>query len=246
MLTQDIETLNERLLEQYRGDLSRRLRGQAATKAGLLKEDQAAFRPLPAAPFDAGRKQAARANSLSLVRFQSNDYSVPVRYAHHPLTVKGYWDRVEIAFGPDVVAGHRRRWGSGEVAYDPRHYLPLLTAKPGALDHGRPFESLELPECFGILRRRLENRDGHAGTKAYITVLRLLEKHSTRRVARAIEKALVTEAPSPDVVVMYLYPDSPTEAGTFVLDGRPHLKGVTVAPPRTMVYRELLAQEVAS
>jgi transposase len=242
----NLESLNGQLLTACRSDLARRLRGQSGSKAELLKEDQAAFRPLPAGRFDAGRQQAARASSLSLVRFQANDYSVPVRYAHHPVTVKGYWDRVEIASGPDRIAVHRRRWNSGEVSYDPRHYLPLLEGKPGALDHGRPFEGLELPECFGILRRRLENRDGHAGTKAYITVLRLLEKHPTARVARAIEKALVTDAPSPDVVAMYLYPDVPTEAGTFVLAGRPHLRGVTVAPPRAGAYRELLAAEVAS
>ena len=30
----------------------------------------------------------------ALVRFDSNDYSVPVRWAHHPIVVKGYWQEV--------------------------------------------------------------------------------------------------------------------------------------------------------
>lgn len=151
----DFDALNAYLLECCRSDLQRRLRGQGVTKAALLKEDQAAFMPLPAAPFDACRKQAARANSLSLVRFHGNDYSVPVHCAHHPVTIKGYWDRVVICRGAEPVAAHPRLWSKGEVVYEPRHYLPLLDRKPGALDHGLPLRALQLPDCFAILRRRL-------------------------------------------------------------------------------------------
>jgi len=242
----DLDALNAYLLECCRSDLQRRLRGQGATKVELLKDDQAAFMPLPAAPFDACRKLAARANSLSLVRFHGNDYSVPVHCAHHPVTIKGYWDRVEICRDVESVALHRRLWGKGEVVYEPRHYLPLLDRKPGALDHGLPLRGLDLPVCFAILRRRLENELGHQGTKQYITVLRLIEKHSIRRVAAAIERALVTGAPSPDVVAMYLYPDQRTEPGTFLLAGRPQLRAVQIAVPRAEVYRDLLVGEVAS
>ena len=34
--------------------------------------------PLPAAPYDASDKHATRVSSQSLVRYRSNDYSVPV------------------------------------------------------------------------------------------------------------------------------------------------------------------------
>jgi transposase len=242
----DYDALNAYLLDCCRSDLQRRLRGQTGVKAELLKDDQAAFIPLPIAPFDACRKHAARANSLSLVRFHNNDYSVPVDCAHHPVTVKGYWDRVEICRGVEHVAAHRRLWGKGGVVYEPRHYLPLLDRKPGALDHGLPLQALQLPDCFAVLRRRLEREHGHQGTKDYITVLRLIEKHSIRRVAAAIERAMITGAPAPDVVAMYLYPDTWTEPGTFVLAGRPQLRAVQIAVPRTEVYRDLLVGEVAS
>jgi transposase len=241
----DYAALNAHLLACCLDDRQRRLRGQNGTKAELLKEDQAAFLPLPAAPFDACRKQPARANSLSLVRFKGSDYSVPVRCAHHEVTVKAYWDRVEICRGADLVATHRRLWTTGAVVYEPRHYLPLLERKPGALDHGRPFLALDLPACFAVLRRRLENERGHEGTKEYIAVLRLLEKHPTARVAAAVEKALVTGAPTSDVVAMYLFPDAPTEPGTFLLDGRPQLRAVRIATPRPALYRELMVGEVA-
>jgi len=91
------------------------------------------------------------------------------------VTVKGYWDRID--------SRHRRRWGKGETVYEPRHHLPSMERKPRALDHGRPFQDLQLPECFSVLRRRLESDRGHEGTKQCIAILRLLEKHATRWVA---------------------------------------------------------------
>jgi len=236
----DYDELNAYLLERCNGDLIRRPRGQSRTKLELLEDDRAAFLPLPAGPFDACRKKATRASSLSVVRFRGNNYSVPVRYAHHELTVKGYWDRVEICRGNEQVASHARLWGKGETVYDPCHYLPLLKNKPGALDYGLPLKDLQLPECFAVLRRRLENEHGHQGTKEFITVLRLLEKHTVKRVATAIEKALSAGITAPDVIGMYLYPDLETEPGTFILDNRPQLKAVTVAPPRINTYADLL------
>ena len=80
----DMAGLNRQLLEQCQDDQQRRLRGQPGTKAELLLEDQKAFLPLPTTPFEACRKFSTTASSLSLVRFDRNDYSVPVRYAHHP------------------------------------------------------------------------------------------------------------------------------------------------------------------
>lgn len=236
----DYDELNAYLLERCRGDLERRTSGQIRTKQDLLQEDRVAFLPVPPGPFDACRKTAVQASSLSVVRFRGNNYSVPVRYAHHEVTVKGYWDRVEICCGKEQIAVHGRLWGKGETVYDPRHYLPLLKRKPGALDHGLPLQDLGLPECFAVLRRRCENEHGHQGTKDFISVLMLLEKHPVRRVAVAVEKTLAVGATSPDVVGMYLHPDPQTEPGTFLLTGRPHLRSVQVAPPQVSAYADLV------
>jgi hypothetical protein len=49
----DLEELNEHLEAQCREELTRKLRGKSASKQELLREDQAAFRAFPDAPFDA-------------------------------------------------------------------------------------------------------------------------------------------------------------------------------------------------
>jgi hypothetical protein len=206
----------------------------------LLDEDRAAFLPRPAAAFDACVKRSTAADSLSLVRFDDNDYSVPVRYAHHPVVVRAYVDRVVIGHKGEVIAERRRRWGREGVSFDPVHYLALLERKPGALDHARPLDGWELPECFAALRRRLEaERDGE-GTREYIRVLRLLEKHPLGRLTAAVEQGLRVRAHSRDAVAQFLLPREDWRATTFSLDGREHLRRVVVRATEVSAYRDLL------
>ena len=159
-----LEPLNAELDSRCHADLQRRLWGKLAPKADLLAEERAALLPLPAEAFVAVRVEMRRADSLSLVRFDANDYSVPTAYAHHRVTIFGGIDTVTIVAGDCTVATHRRCWGREQVTYDPIHYLALLERKPGALDFAAPLEGWELPVCFGILRRRLEAEFGGPGT----------------------------------------------------------------------------------
>ena len=66
--------LNARLLEHCRRRWGGRLRGHAETIGERLVRDQAALLPLPATPYEACEKEAARASSLSLVRYRGNRY----------------------------------------------------------------------------------------------------------------------------------------------------------------------------
>jgi hypothetical protein len=115
-----------------------------------------------------------------------------------------------------------------------------LERKPGGFDFARPLEKWDLPECYGVLRRRLEADDRH-GTKAFIRVLRLLETHPLPQLTDAIEYALDIGIEDLDSIrsVLEHRADRPTEL--FRLDGRPHLAGVKVPPTDVAAYAELLA-----
>jgi transposase len=237
----DFDELNAYLEECCRNDLKRRVRGKRAPKNELLKEDQGAMLPLPVTPFDACRKASTTVDKLSLVRFDCNDYSVPVRYAHHTVVVKGYVNHVRICRQDAVIAEHQRMWSKEDIAFEPLHYLELLERKPGALDHARPLSEWKLPESFTHLRERLEEDARAAGTREFIRVLRLLEKHPAQKVAQAIDKALRLRRCNRDVVAQYLYPDEPFSPPTFQLDGHEHLQGVFVQAPDIMAYRQLIS-----
>jgi transposase len=238
---ENLEELNVRLEQQCREDLKRTLRGRTQNKAGLMDEERAAFLPLPAAAFEASRKTSTTASSLSLVRFDHNDYSVPVGYAHHPVVVRGLCSEVRLSHLGQEIARHKRIWDKEQVCFDPLHYLALLERKPGALDYARPLEQWKLSECFGVLRRRLENERKGEGTRQYIGVLRLLEKHPMDKVAAAIEKGLTVGALTRDAIAQFLFPGGDWRAATFALDEHPHLRHVHVALPDVSVYQTLLA-----
>ena len=114
--------------------------------------------PLPAVPYDASDKHLTRVTSLSLVRYRTNDYSVPVAYGHREVLVRGYVHEVVISCGSEVIARHRRSYQRDDFIFDPLHYLPLLEHKTGALDQAAPLAGWELPEEFAVLRRVLESR----------------------------------------------------------------------------------------
>ncbi len=237
-----LEELNARLEDSCREDLKRRLRGKTGSKAELLAEELPVMRQLPLAEFEACRVQATRASNLSLVRFDSNDYSVPVRCAHREVVVKGDCERVRIYRGQEEVADHRRIWDKQQVRFEPLHYLALLERKAGALDFARPLEGWELPERFVVLRRRLEAEHGNEGTREYIKVLRLLEKRSLKRVEQAVGAALEMGCARYELIAQHLYGED-QEAAVFQLDGREHLKVVNVACTDPGDYAALLSEQ---
>ena len=137
--------------------------------------------------------------NMSLVRYRTNDYSVPVAYGHRDVLVRGYVDQVVISCGSGVIAKHPRSYRD-DFVYDPIHYLPLLEQKAGALDQAAPLQGWDLPEEFAALRRLLESRMGPRGKREFVQVLRLLESFSLEEVHSVVRDSLRLGALSFDAV----------------------------------------------
>ncbi|KKL59739.1 hypothetical protein LCGC14_2212320, partial [marine sediment metagenome] len=235
----DFEELNMHLLNMCREDMQRKVRGQTKIKEKLLSQEQFSFRPLPFKPFDACRTQGCGVNSELLVRFDDNGYSVPMEYAYHDVTVKGYTDRVAIYRFNDLIAVHKRCWEKEKQIFNPLHYLPLLERKPHSLAFARPFENFFLPKCFEILSGRMET-ELENGVKEYIGVLRLLETYSLKLLTKAVEKSLRLRVHNKDGIKQFLPAYKPSEPATFKLAGREYLQAVKVSKANIGDYGELL------
>ncbi|MBC8159346.1 MAG: IS21 family transposase, partial [Alphaproteobacteria bacterium] len=168
------EAFNAYLEAQCRKRNDDILRGQRERIGVRFVRDREVLMALPPAPFDACDRQATRVNSQSLVRYRTNDYSVPVAYGHREVWVRGYVHEVVIGCGSEVIARHSRSYDREDLIFDPIHYLPLLEKKVGALDQAAPLAGWDLPEAFATLRRLLEARMGKSGKREYVQVLRLL------------------------------------------------------------------------
>src|SRR6516225_7019538 len=128
-----LEPLSTDLQRRCREDLERRPRGKPAPKAERLAEERSSLLPLPGEAFVAARVEPRRVDSLSLVSFDANQYSVPTAFAHHGVTVVASVDTVRLVCGDRVAAVHRRSWGREPVVDEPVHYRAVLERKPGAL-----------------------------------------------------------------------------------------------------------------
>jgi len=184
------DDLNAHLEACCRKRWAERMRGHDETVGERLERDRAALQRLPATAFDACDKCPGRVSSLSLVRYRGTDYSVPTRFGHSEVLIRGYVHEVVISCGAEVIARHPRSYDREDFVFDPLHYLSLLERKVGALDQAAPLAGWALPPAFGDLRRLLEARMGKKGKREYVQVLRLLETFSPGDVEAAISDAL--------------------------------------------------------
>ena len=241
----DFEEFNRKLAEDCRQDLQRKLRGKEGTKAELLEADRQAMLRIPEDRFESRRVEHCKVNSLSLVRFDRNDYSVPTQYAYREVLAVGSLDRVRIVADDRLIAEHVRDWGSENVHYDPLHYLALLERKPNSLDFGKPFEAWDLPNSFTVLRRRLESDGGSDGRREFIKVLRLLENYQVKELGEAIDRALEIGAMTVDVIKILVQEGRESPAKLFRLDDRPHLQDHSIPEPQICKY-SVLTQHLKS
>ena len=222
-----------------------RLRGHTETIGQRMERDLDALLPLPPAAYDASEKRAGRVSSLSLVRYRTNDYSVPVAYGHRDVLVRGYVDRVVISCGSEVIAQHPRSYERDDFVYDPIHYLPLLEQKTAALDQAAPLQGWDLPEEFATLRRLLESRMGRRGKREFVQVLRLMETFRLEEVHTAVKDALRLGALSFDAVKHLVLCRLEGRPPRLDLDLYPYLPRVRVNTTSAGDYMTLLSGRAA-
>ena len=222
------DALNAYLEEQCLDRLGRQLRGHRETIGQRMERDLEALLSLPAVPYDASDKHVSRVSSLSLVRYRTNDYPVPVAYGHREVVVRGYVGEVVISCGAEVIARHPRSYERDDFVFNPIHYLPLLERKTGALDQAAPLAGWELPEEFGVLRRLLESRMGRRGKREFVQVLRLMEEFRREEVCEGVRDALRLGAVSFGAV---------KHLALCRIEGRPQRPGLELYPylPRVSV-----------
>ena len=241
----DFEALNAHLLESCRKRLADRLRGHEGTIGERLAHDLSVFqKPLPA-PYDACEKRSGRVNSLSLVRYRNNDYSVPTTYGHQKVLVRGYVHEVVIACGAEIIARHPRSYEREDFVFNPLHYLALIEQKTNALDQAAPLSRWKLPEEFATLRRLLEARMGKKGKREFVQVLRLMEVFNIDDVAAGVRDAVVRGAVGFDAVKHLVLCRIERRPPRLDMTIYPYLPKATVTTTSARAYMDLLTRVAA-
>jgi transposase len=153
-------------------------------------------------PFDGFHAIQASVSKTCLVRFDNNKYSVAARAVGRPVEIQAYAERVVIRQEGAIVGEHRRRFGRGETIYDPWHYVPVLTRKPGALRNGAPFRDWPLPTHLEQVRRKLKGSND--GDRQMVQVLSAVLTDGLAAVEAACAEALDSGVHSADVILNIL------------------------------------------
>ena len=165
--------------------------------------------------FDGFNTVQASVSKTCLVRFDNNKYSVSSRAVGRPVEIQAYAERIVIRQDGAIVGDHARRFGRGETIYDPWHYVPVLTRKPGALRNGAPFKDWPLPASLERVRRKLKGSDD--GDRQMVKVLSAVLTDGLVAVEAACGEALGDGVHSADIILNILarYRD-PAPAATIL------------------------------
>lgn len=239
------DDLNAHLEAKCLARQSDTLRGHSQNIGERLIADLDALMGLPVADYEACDHVSTRATSISMVRYRSNDYSVPVAYAHHDVHVRGFVHEVIIGCGNEVIARHQRSYASADMIFDPLHFLPLLEQKVGALDQAAPLQGWNLPDVFATLHRLMETRMGKPGKREYVQVLRLLETFDLDVVRSAISQAIDLGAIGYDAVKHLVLCRIEKRPPRLDLDFYPYLPKANVGTTRPSSYMSLMGGSAA-
>jgi len=201
------------------------LRGHKLSIGERLQSDLTAMQGLPAAPFEACDLRSGQVTSTSVVRYRGNDYSVPVAFGHREV-----W-----------IAEHVRSYDKDDITFDPVHYLRLIERKIMSFDQAVPLQDWDLPDAFATLQRLLEARQGKAGKREYVQVLRLLERFEMAVLHGAVRDALQMGAISFDAIKHLVLCRVERRPPRLDLNVYPFLPSTTVATTSVAAYMGLLA-----
>lgn len=244
------EALNAQLLARCEREKDRRRAGEQQTIGQRWEQERAFLLPLPAKPFECYTPLPAKANQLSLVPFDGNRYSVPTKYRHHGLLVKGFVHRVQIACQEDTIADHPRCYGKGQEIVDPLHYLDLLQQRPAAFEHAMPIRRWRpswpavYEQYLAQLHLRFEEPEA---VRRFVRVLQLHEHFPAADIALALSHALTMSCFHPDGVhnLLLVQHDPSVQVDRLDMSAWSETLGVQpqVSVPDLAQYNQLLAQE---
>lgn len=197
-----IEELNDYILQKCIEDESRTVAGQHETIAEAWHREKGTLLEVPGKPFDPGVPHDCTVDGYCTVVLKSNHYSVPAKYVGRALSLKSYWNRVEISDGIETITEHPRSFGKDEYILRPEHYLELLERRPHAILNARPIVQYAWPSGYWELYHQMVDKygPGEAG-REFIRVLKCHVKYGAVLTSAAVAEARTMKIANADVVI---------------------------------------------
>jgi len=192
--------LNQSLLKDclnYRNTHKIESRSQSVKEA--YEQELYFLRPIPVFRFDTSRTITPIVGDYSTVRFEKNNYSVPVRYLRKSVIVKGYANEVCIYYNGEIIASFDRLYGSGKTTYRLEHYIDLLERNPRSVFQAKPVRTNVTKELLDWGRLL------PGGNAEMVKLLRLCVDYGEDRILSIRDQLPRNIVPSVDMIRSYLH-----------------------------------------
>ena len=134
-----MKSLNDKLVEsclKYRKN--HKVESKTQTVNVLYEIERKCLNDIPKYRYDTSKTAITNVDDFSTVKYEKNNYSVPVKYLRKQVTIKGYGNDISIMYRSNVIASYSRLYGHGQTKYDLSHYIGLLEEKPRAVFNAKP------------------------------------------------------------------------------------------------------------
>lgn len=238
---ENIAAWNTQLLAPCTADQERTMAGKVIPICDLLAQERPHLIPLPEHPLEIGVLREVIVRSTGRVRFETNEYAVPVRYVGERVSLRADPFRVRVFVAEAEVADHARTYERGQVVEDFRHYVPVLIEKPFAVPFASAVRHGGLPPSWETYRQELVARHPE-GNREFARVLGLCVTHSVAQVGAALDRASASGRFSADAVRQLLTGADDPPPTTAPLDAQ-HYPGDQQSHPRPdlTLYNRLLS-----
>ena len=201
-----MDSLNAQLLERCLGyRRNHKVQGRSQPVQDMYLTDKACMHPIAPYRYETARITTPTVGDYATVRFDRNEYSVPVRFLRKPVTVKGYANNVAIICDHNTVVIYERLQGQGKTAYKLEHYIGLLERKPRSVFQSKPVRQTVKKELLDL------GKHLPGGNKDMVRLLRLCVDYGEDRVIFAKNRIPAGIAPTVDIIRSYLEePEKPT------------------------------------
>jgi len=194
-----LQDLNDSLLKsclKYRED--HKIDSKAETVKHLYAIEKKFLHDIPKYRYDTSKTAITDVDDFSTVKYDKNNYSVPVKYLHKEVTIKGYGNDINIMHRTKVIATYSRQYGRGETKYVLEHYIGLLEEKPRSVFNAKPVRE-------NVSREFLEwGRILPGGNREMVKLLRLCVDYGEEKIL-AIKKSLPEHiVPTVDIIRAHL------------------------------------------
>ena len=205
-----IEDLNNKLWNdclKYRANHT--IQGRNHSVNTMYQEELRFLKSIPKYRFDTSKTAVATVDDYSTVRYEKNNYSVPVKFLRKDVTVKGYGNHINILYQNIEIATFPRCYLTNKTEYRLEHYLELLERKSRSVFNAKPVKA-------NVTKALLDwGEQLPGGNKEMVKLLRLCVDYGEERILNIKNQIPSHIVPTVDMIRTHL--NEPTESPVIYL-----------------------------